>query len=186
MSYIEKRREVMMNKRPQGVTNKNKGSNAERLYAKKFRELGFELCQTARYASRLHDNAKIDLVHIPFNIQIKAGVQKNMNPAKELISMDTHIKMMFPNYDSVHMFPKLLIHHKQVGNGNKRTQNDSIVYMSLNQFREFESKVGKLYYTDIKRGKLEMNSEFKDLVYIPFDYFVDKIVCKLNSKNGDQ
>ena len=58
-----------------GSTNKRKGHNAERYYCNLFKELGFEFCTTARLASRLYDNAKIDLVNLPYNLQIKAGVQ---------------------------------------------------------------------------------------------------------------
>lgn len=167
----------------QGAKNKTKGSNAERLYAQKFRELGYKLCQTARYASKLHDDAKIDLVHIPYNIQIKAGIQKGMNPAKELVLMEASVKSMFPSYDSVHNFPRLLIHHKQTGSGNKRTEEDVLVYMSSLQFEKYKTLNKDLVYLGIKVGKLQSTSEFKDIIWMTFKYFVDEIVIK--TKDGD-
>lgn len=174
-----------MEKSKQGSRNKRKGSNAERLYAQKFRELGFELCQTSRYASKLYDDAKIDLVHIPYNIQIKAGIQNGMNAGKELVLMDACINSMFPKYDPVRTFPKILVHHKQVGYGNKRTEEDSLVYMSFTQFKIFESIVGNnLSFLGLKKGKLESTSEFKDIVWMSFKYFSENIVSKLN-QNGD-
>lgn len=167
-------------KKTYGATNKRKGSNAERLYASLFRELGFELCQTARYASKLYDDAKIDLINIPFNIQIKAGIQKGMNPAKELTMMEACIEKMFPKYDSVRTYPKLLIHYKQVGQGKKRTELDSLVYMSLGQFLKFEELTNsELQFLGIRKGRLESNSEFKDIVFVSFDYFVNNVVKKL-------
>ena len=51
-----------------GTNNKRKGSNAERFYAKIFRDLGFDKCITSRQGSRLHDNAGIDLMFLPYNI----------------------------------------------------------------------------------------------------------------------
>jgi hypothetical protein len=34
-------------------------------------------------------------VNIPFNVQIKAGKQANMNPGKELLSMQHCVDLMF-------------------------------------------------------------------------------------------
>lgn len=167
-----------------GARNKRAGSDAERLYAIKFRELGFDFCQTSRYGSKLHDNSKIDLIHIPYNIQIKAGVQKSMNPGKELLLMDTCVKLYFPPFDAVHKYPKLLIHHKRVGYGKKRTPEDALVYMSLKQFMFFQTKVGKLEYMNIKKGKIESQSEFSSIVCMTFDYFIEKIVNKTYHGNN--
>ena len=68
-----------------GKTNKRKGSDAERYYAKIFRDdLGFTHCKTSRLGSKLHDDAGIDLIFLPLNVQIKAGKQVGLNPGKEL------------------------------------------------------------------------------------------------------
>lgn len=174
-----------MIKRNQAIRNKNKGSNAERLYAQRFREIGYPLCKTSRYASRLHDDAKIDLVHIPFNIQVKAGKQTNLNPAKELFLMENCIRAMFPEYDSVHNFPKMLIHHKHVGPGFKRTEEDVLIYMSQKQFVEYEKQLGKLEFLGKKKSSIQTTSEFNSIVWVSFKYFVNNILMKLNgNKKG--
>ena len=52
---------------------RNKGNQYERDIAEEMRQLGFEKCQTSRYASKALDDAKVDLTETdPFNIQCKA------------------------------------------------------------------------------------------------------------------
>ena len=65
-----------------GKTNRRKGHNAERHYASFFKELGYEFCKTSRQASRLHDDCGIDLMYLPFLVQIKAGKQKGLKEQK--------------------------------------------------------------------------------------------------------
>ncbi len=162
-----------------GKTNKRRGHDAERYYAKLFKDLGFPLCETSRLASRKHDNAKIDLVDIPFNIQIKAGKQTGLNPGKELLLMETSIKTMFSKEDIVHKKPLLLIHYKLCGPGEyKRTSEHEIIYMSLQQFEKFRKKSSKLEYTSLKEFKYEMESEFKTIVGMPFEVFMNEIIIK--------
>jgi hypothetical protein len=48
------------------------GHTYERQLRLEFIKLGWEKCQTSRYASREHDDANVDFVHTePFNIQAK-------------------------------------------------------------------------------------------------------------------
>lgn len=48
------------------------GNAYERQIRLEFIELGWKDCKTSRYASREHDDQKVDLVHTePFNVQIK-------------------------------------------------------------------------------------------------------------------
>ncbi len=115
-----------------GKTNKRKGSNAERHYAKVFREeLGFTHCKTARMGSKLHDDAGIDLIFVPYNIQIKAGKQVGLNPSKELSLIQEKMGVLFPPSSIEHKLPKVLIHKKEVGPGNKRTEFDELVFMTF-------------------------------------------------------
>ena len=80
-----------------GKTNKRKGSDAERYYAKIFRDdLGFTHCKTSRLGSKLHDDAGIDLIFLPLNVQIKAGKQVGLNPGKELNYMQGRMTELFP------------------------------------------------------------------------------------------
>lgn len=167
-----------MVKKSIGATNKRKGSNAERLYAKKFRELGFEFCKTSRFVSKAHDNSKIDLMYIPFNIQIKAGVQKGLNAGKELMSMEAMIKTMFPPTDEVFTKPALLIHYVQVGPGRKREAEHEKVFMSHQQFLTFKQMNPDLKFDTEKVFKFESISEFKHIVCMTFEYFVEEVILK--------
>jgi hypothetical protein len=106
-------------------TNRTKGHNAERLYALKFKEL-FPNCQTSRYASRMLDDAGVDLANIPLLVQIKAGVHKGMKPEEVL----KNIKDKLPNEEKL----KLLIHHKQGKPGKKRDEFSSLVTMTFEDF----------------------------------------------------
>jgi hypothetical protein len=161
-----------------GATNKRKGSTAERYYAKFFRELGFTFCETSRFVSKKHDNAKIDLMYIPFNLQIKAGVQQNMNPGKELFMMATSIAGMFPLEDDVHNKPCLLIHYKQGKPGARRTPDMEIVYMSMIQFLTFKEKSKDLTALSLKEFKFDLNSEFKTIVGMTLDHFKSEVILK--------
>lgn len=161
-----------------GATNKRKGSTAERYYAKFFRELGFTFCETSRFGSKKHDNAKIDLLYIPFNVQIKAGVQKNMNPGKELFMMSTSISAMFPPEDEVFKRPCILFHYKQGKPGAKRTPEMEMVYMSMIQFDLFRAKSPNLEYLMLKDFKFDLQSEFKTIVGMTLDHFKSEVILK--------
>jgi len=161
-----------------GTKNRVKGHSAERYYAHIFRQLGFPFCKTAREGSRLHDNAKIDLVFIPYNIQIKAGKQRHLNAGKELLSMNGAIKSFFPPNSEVHKQPCLLLHKKEVGQGNKRTINDEIIYMSMTQFKRFLKKNPSLKFDKLKELKIDTTSEFKQIVSMTFDYFKNNVILK--------
>lgn len=161
-----------------GATNKRKGSTAERYYAKFFRELGFTFCETSRFVSKKHDNAKIDLMYIPFNLQIKAGIQKNMNPGKELFMMATSIAGMFPLEDDVHKRPCILFHYKQGKPGSRRTPDMEMVYMSMVQFLAFQEKNPDLTVLSLKEFKFDLNSEFKTIVGMTLDHFKSEVILK--------
>jgi hypothetical protein len=136
-----------MAKKSQGARNKRKGSDAERVYAKFFRELGFKFCITARQGSRRHDDAGIDLINIPLNVQIKAGKQRGMNPSKELHYVKERVKELFPPDAPEHNNPIILIHRKEVkesgeGKGRrKRNEFDDVVSMSIQDFRKLLNKI---------------------------------------------
>lgn len=161
-----------------GATNKRKGSTAERYYAKFFRDLGFTFCETSRFVSKKHDNAKIDLMYIPFNLQIKAGVQKNMNPGKELFMMASSISSMFPLEDEVHRKPCLLIHYKQGTPGVRRTPDMEVVYMSMIQFDVFRNRSRELKYDYLKEYKFDLQSEYKSIVGMTLEHFKNEVILK--------
>lgn len=130
-------------KKSLGATNKRKGSDAERFYAKAFRDLGFIHCKTARMGSKLHDDSGIDLIFLPFNVQIKAGKQTGLNPSKELDYIQQRMGEHFPPTSVEHELPKILIHKKEVGRGKLRTPSDEIVSMTFEDFVKIISKVEK-------------------------------------------
>ena len=119
-----------------GATNKRKGSNAERYYVNIFRDMGYEKCVTARYGSKIHDDAGIDLLNIPFNIQIKAGVQKGLKPVHTIMEVKDRIRRMFPEDNKEQSYPTILIHKKELGRGKKRTEFDEIVIMTFLDFQK--------------------------------------------------
>ena len=125
-----------------GKTNKRKGSDAERYYAKIFRDdLGFTHCKTSRLGSKLHDDAGIDLIFLPLNVQIKAGKQVGLNPGKELNYMQGRMEELFPKTSQEHYYPKIVIHKKEVGQGKKRSEFDEIVSMTFSDFLKLLNKV---------------------------------------------
>ena len=92
--------------------NKKRGCDAERKYAKMFREeFGQTKCKTTREASRLLDSCKIDLVNTGFNIQIKKGYLKARPKGEEIFSdMESLLLEHYPVGDVLHNLPKVLIH----------------------------------------------------------------------------
>lgn len=115
-------------------TNRKKGHTAERKYAKAFKEMGFSHCITARYGSRVHDDAGIDLINLPFNSQIKAGY-KSLNYRKELLYLENRIKELFPSDHEVHKKINILIHKKDREKGRRnRISQDELVTMSFKDF----------------------------------------------------
>jgi len=132
------------NKKNIGRTNKRKGSDAERFYAKIFREeLGFTHCKTSRFGSKLHDDAGIDLIFLPFNVQIKAGKQVGLNVSREITNMKVKTKEYFPEDAQEQDFPKIVIHKKETTTGRKRLDTDEIVSMTFEDFKKFIKKIEK-------------------------------------------
>jgi hypothetical protein len=127
-----------------GRTNKRKGSDAERFYARIFKEeLNFKHCKTSRLGSKLHDDAGIDLIFLPFNVQIKAGKQVGLNFGRELKYMQDRMIDLFPSTSLEHSFPKMVIHKKEVGQGKKRTEFDELVCMTFEDFTKLIQKIEK-------------------------------------------
>lgn len=130
-----------MAKKNYGKTNRNKGNSAERHYVKQFQELGFKHCKTARLGSRLHDYAGIDLICLPFNVQVKAGKQRGMKPSDELKYINDRMEELFPETAPEHNYPNILIHRKEVGQGKRRTPYHEIVSMTFEDFVQLINKI---------------------------------------------
>lgn len=110
-----------------------KGHDAERLYAERFREIGYEFCKTARLMSRLLDNCNIDLAGIPLNVQVKCGFKKQRPNAEVIFTqIREDLKKNFPSTDPVHKYPKILIHKSQ-----GYTSEGELVTMTWDDFLPF-------------------------------------------------
>lgn len=158
-----------------GAKNKHKGSHAERFYAKLFRSLGYNYCITSRQGGRIYDNAGIDLMNIPYNIQIKAGTQKNMSPGKVLFDIENQIKALFPEDSEVRKYPIILIHRLNPFSNNT---NEDIVYMTHRQYLRFKEVSPDLRYETYKQRKGMYNSEYGTIVSITFENFKNLILLK--------
>ena len=111
------------------------------MYAKFFKEeLGYSFCKTSRYGSRLHDDAGIDLINVPYNVQIKAGKQRGMNISDVIQNVKDKVVELFPAEEKEHSNPTIVIHHKDVGRGNKRKETDTIVSMTFEDFKKIINK----------------------------------------------
>lgn len=107
--------------------NRRKGHNAERHYANIFKELYPDVV-TSRYGSRQMDDAKVDLFGLPFLAQIKAGKQKGLKVHEVLQEMKELVPKQYK--DDL----KVVIHHREGTRGKKRTEFDSIVSMTFEDF----------------------------------------------------
>lgn len=127
--------------RARGSTIRRKGFNAEREYARLFRELGFPLCKTSRYGSKLHDDAGIDLVNLPLNVQIKAGKQQGLHIPSLIAELKLRIRGMFPKSALEQENPMVIIHHRDGKRGVPRVETDSIVSMTFTDFCKLIERV---------------------------------------------
>tara|TARA_R100000773_G_scaffold44079_2_gene43984 strand:+ start:361 stop:708 length:348 start_codon:yes stop_codon:yes gene_type:complete len=88
-----------------GMRSRRKGHDFERQIRKEYKDLGWNKCETSRYASRLIDDRKIDLVNTkPFAIQCKSTIN---NPSYHKI-----FKEMQADIDDYK-----LIYHKKKNKG---------------------------------------------------------------------
>lgn len=117
----------------QGRISKELGNNAEKKFAKKFRDVGWENTLTMRVVSKLKDDRKLDLHAIPVNCQIKAGKQKNMNLRQVLRSVKEAVKKL-PSHFPEHEHHAILIHTKEPSIGEEPSQFDDIVSMTFEDY----------------------------------------------------
>ena len=113
-----------------------KGHNAERHYAKKFREMGYNKCCTTRASSRLLDNCMVDLNYIPFLVQIKAGKQKKLSYSLVLKTIREKIAEHLPEDAHERSLIPIIIHYKHVGTGRKRNEYDELVVLAFSDFQK--------------------------------------------------
>ena len=92
-------------------TNRTKGHNLERLWAKFWRSIGFKFTRSTRQESTLLDSCGVDLVNIPFLMQCKSGYA-NRYPRYDEEWEYTKFKLLdnFPEGSHFHQQPFLLVH----------------------------------------------------------------------------
>ncbi len=105
-----------------GSANRVKGHSLERFLAQLFRDLGYARCLTTRQASRIMDDAKIDLYGIPFNIQSKS-VEANIN--YQVLTQEIKAAILDKVPERIE-YPIIIVHKKS----NKGTN----VVMDINEF----------------------------------------------------
>jgi len=81
-----------------------KGHTFEREWVKILKTLGFKDACTSRLCNRDADNKGIDIVNVPFAVQLKCGYENGLNYKKELEYMKTDL-------------PKILIHKQKKNEG---------------------------------------------------------------------
>ena len=84
---------------------------------------------TARLGSRLLDNCKLDLINIPYNVQLKHDKRKL--PYDEIFrEMASGLANNLPKDSPIHTYPKIIIHRL----GRKRCQEFAI--MPIEDFKK--------------------------------------------------
>ena len=102
--------------------NKRKGNTLEQQVAKDLREK-YPFVKTARYANRMADDCKVDLVGVPFLIQCKSGYNKPRLKFDELyLENQELIKANFSPNHPVHKLPYILINKLNRRVGGKKSQ----------------------------------------------------------------
>lgn len=102
--------------------NKRKGNTLEQQVAKDLRAK-YPFVKTARYASRMADDSKVDLVGVPFLIQCKAGYNKPRIKYEELYLENKElIAKNFPPNHTIHKLPYILINKLNRKEGGKKSQ----------------------------------------------------------------
>lgn len=140
MSKKKNKKQIVEGKPVQELKKKKnsrtKGHSFERDLVLIFKSLGFEHCKTSRYANRLLDDCKVDLCHIPLNLQSKIGYWNN-RPKPEVIfkEMKAHIDSNFPPGNSQRDYPKVLFHFL-----DKREDEHQLVIMMYKDWVEMFKK----------------------------------------------
>lgn len=102
--------------------NKAKGNRLEQQVAKDLREK-YPFVKSAREASRLLDNCKVDLINLPFLVQCKSGYNARRPKFEELfLELKKLLKENVPPDDKVHHLPYVLINKLNRTVGGKRSQ----------------------------------------------------------------
>ena len=109
-----------------GMKSRRKGHDYERQIRREYRELGWSNCETSRFASKMMDDRKIDLVNTkPFAVQCKSLINnpsyhkifKEMEADRDDYKIIYHKRKNDGEYvimekDDFHELVEMLIYHK--------------------------------------------------------------------------
>lgn len=128
------------------INSKKKGSRAEQEIAKVFRDIGYSHCMTSRAGSKIHDDAGNDLIHVPYNVQIKAGKQRAMNPTRVLMDMEIARDKFLPPNDPAHEQLDVLIWKRDLPSGRprRRLPADTLVIMTMDDWLQMAKALPKV------------------------------------------
>jgi len=160
-----------------GKENQLKGDKGENFYVSYFQKLGYKNCKKANKKS-LYDSVGIDLINIPYLIQIKTGIQKNMNPGKVLTLMFAQIQNNISKTHTIieENFNLFLIHHKE------NNIKDDIIYMSLDTYIYYVELYGEIVIIKNLFREIETQSEFNKIVGISMIEFEKKVLKKIKNE----
>lgn len=154
---------------------RSKGHSAERFYALIFKEIGYSKCITSRMGGKIYDDSGVDLINIPYKVQIKAGNQKNLNPFDVLLYIDNKVKENFVD-PQLYVLPSILIYRPKAYSKDLRLD---IVYMTQKDFEESFEGLECIEYLDLNstriRNKERYPEKFKKLVKVQSSKFIDYV-----------
>jgi len=147
-----------------GKKSRQKGHAFERFLAQVYRDMGYEKCITSRQGSKLVDSTKIDLMHIPYNLQAKSGYNKR-RPKYEVLYYQSKdlIKEKFPEQEAKRMLEKpFILVHKLDGGGPSHPEliqwtfdhNTAVKILKENYQIKQEIEEMKKYIKSIERGEI--------------------------------
>jgi len=131
-----------------GKRNRRKGHDYERLWAKYYRDVGYDYCKTSRQASRLLDDSKVDLAFIPYNHQCKKSIG-SINYFVLLNEIEESLKKNFPPDHEQLTYPIIISH--------SIAKDKDLVIMSSSSYLELIRKV--YLYENLIKLKNKINQD---------------------------
>lgn len=135
-----------------GTTNRNKGHDFERQWARTMRDIGYIYCKTSRQASRLLDACKVDLAFVPYNIQCK-NVKANINYIDLIKTIKETLVNNYPEDDPILDNPIIIAHKRG------RKPEDHLVIMEASSFVDLAMKVKEYETIENEKVKKRKNAE---------------------------
>lgn len=138
--------------------NRDKGHRYERWWANIFKDLGWEKCITARQGSRIADDSGIDLVNIPYNMQLKYGYPRGLNYKTLFDSIDECKEKNFTEEDPIQKYPTVIAHKKST------KSNEHFVIMKAEDWIELITKVDNIKQQSTNTNNTQLYKELKQLL----------------------